>query len=386
MLSNVLRPLLGLLSIGAVVAIVAGAITLFRGGLTDTVPVTVLAGRAGLVMYPDAKVEMRGVTVGRVSAIDERPDGTAAIHLAIRANQVRMIPADVSVDIASTTVFGAKFVQLIPPDRPTRATLAAGQVFDADHVTVEINTVFEQLTQVLGSIEPEKLNETLGAIAAATKGRGQHIGQMLTDLEAFLAKLDPGLPALNTDLAQAPAVVNAYADAAPALLDTAGNAARISETLVAEQHNLDALLTGLIGLSDTGTQVLGDNHAGLASTLRLLVPTTELTDEYRDALNCSMAGLAKLYRLPPARMEGVAISANFQFGTYPYQYPRDLPKVAASGGPQCEVVPVPYEGKPPFVVADVGASPWEHPRRDLELNVDSIQQLLLGIPANGAPR
>ena len=56
----------------------------------------------------------------------------------------------------------------------------AGQVLDAKHVTVEINTVFEQLTSVLSKIEPEKLNETLGAIATALNGRGEKIGQALT--------------------------------------------------------------------------------------------------------------------------------------------------------------------------------------------------------------
>ncbi|MFD0364743.1 MCE family protein [Nocardia sp. GCM10030253] len=386
MISKLLRPLVGVLSIGVIVALVAGAATLFQGGLADTVPVTVLSGRAGLVMYPDAKVQMRGITVGKVTRIDERPDGTAAIALAVDADQLPMIPANVSVDIASTTVFGAKFVQLIPPERAAATSITAGQVFDAGHVTVEINTVFQQLTQVLGRIEPEKLNQTLGAIAAATKGRGDRTGRMLTDLEAFLAQVEPALPALENDLALAPAVVDAYADSAPALLDIAGNVGRISQTVVEEQHNLDALLIGLIGLSDSGTQVLGGNRAALATTLRLLVPTTELTDAYNAALNCSVEGLATLGTLPPAQHEGVAISANFLFGTYPYRYPQDLPKVAASGGPQCSVLPVPYEGRPKFVVADVGANPFERGDQDVKLNVDSLQQILFGILPGGGAR
>ncbi|MEV0248090.1 MCE family protein [Nocardia sp. NPDC050712] len=375
-----------MLSLGILVTLVAGAVALFRGGLADTVPVTVVSERAGLVMYPDAKVQLRGVTIGKVVTIEERPDGTAAIELAIDADQLRLIPADATVDISATTVFGAKFVQFIAPDHPVRTSIAAGHVFDVRQVTVEVNTVFQQLTQVLGRIEPEKLNQTLGAIAAATKGRGEQTGRMLTDLEAFLAQVEPALPALANDLTLAPPVVEAYADAAPALLDLAGNATRISRTVVEEQHNLDALLTGLIGLSDTGTQVLGDNRDALATTLRLLVPTTELTANYEAALRCSVEGLATLNELPPAEHEGVAISANFLFGTYPYRYPQDLPKVAASGGPQCSVLPVPYEGRPKFVVADVGANPFERGDQDVRLNVDSLQQILFGVAPGGAVR
>jgi ABC-type transporter Mla subunit MlaD len=47
----------------AIVAIVALAVGLFRGGFTKTVPVTVISQRAGLVMNPDAKVKMLGVQV-----------------------------------------------------------------------------------------------------------------------------------------------------------------------------------------------------------------------------------------------------------------------------------------------------------------------------------
>ncbi|MGV9408520.1 MCE family protein [Nocardia sp. NPDC003693] len=384
MFSNLLRPLVGLLSIGMIAGAVGGAVTLFEGGLEETVPVTVLAGRAGLVMYPDAKVQMRGVTVGKVAGIEERADGVAVIRLAIDSAQLSRIPANVSVDIASTTVFGAKYVQFIAPDNPSPAALSAGQTFDADHVTVEINTIFQQLTQVLGRIEPEKLNATLGAIATATKGRGQRIGQLLTDLESFLAQLEPALPALDADLTHLPAVAAAYADGAPALVSTAADATTIATTLVEEQQNLDALLTGVIGLSDTGNQVLSDNADSLASTLHLLGPTLSLTNEYREALRCGVTGLAKLDRLPPAEAEGVMISANFLFGTFPYSYPENLPKVAASGGPQCSVVPVPYDSHPPFVVADVGANPYARGQQGITFNSEWLQHLLFGTgAANG---
>lgn len=53
------RPLAGLAMLVAIVLIVAIAVGLFRGDFTETVPLTVMADRAGLVMNPDAKVKMR---------------------------------------------------------------------------------------------------------------------------------------------------------------------------------------------------------------------------------------------------------------------------------------------------------------------------------------
>src|SRR3981189_2311318 len=76
------RPLAGLGMGAAIVLIVAMAVGFFRGDFTETVPLTVMADRAGLVMNPDAKVKMRDILVGRVSSIDVQSVGLAAIHLA----------------------------------------------------------------------------------------------------------------------------------------------------------------------------------------------------------------------------------------------------------------------------------------------------------------
>lgn len=148
-------PLAGLATFVVVGAIVALAIGLFQGSFTKTVPVTVVSPRAGLVMNPEAKVKMRGVQVGKVASIESLSNGEAALHLAMDPSQLRFIPANVRVDITSSTVFGAKFVDLVPPAEPSAQRLRAGQTLDGKHVTVEINTVFQQLTSLLSKIEPE---------------------------------------------------------------------------------------------------------------------------------------------------------------------------------------------------------------------------------------
>ena len=126
------RPLVGLATIVVIAAIFAVTVGLFQGDFTKTVPVTVVSPRAGLVMNPDAKVKMRGVVVGKVDSIRERPDGTAALNLAMQPSQMHFIPANVLVDITSTTVFGAKFVELLPPDNPSPQTLRSGQVLEGN--------------------------------------------------------------------------------------------------------------------------------------------------------------------------------------------------------------------------------------------------------------
>src|ERR1700712_3336142 len=228
--------------------IVAMAIGLFRSSFTKTVAVTVLSPRAGLVMNPDAKVKMHGVQVGKVQSIEVLPDGQAALHLAMDPSQLHMIPANVGVDITSSTVFGAKYVNFEAPDVPARQQLQPGQVLSGQHVLVETNTVFQQLTTLLGKIDPTKLNETLSALSEGLSGRGEQLGKTFTDLDELLAKIEPSLPNLSRDIEAVPPVVNAYADAAPDLISTAKNASTFSDTIVDQEQNLDTLLVSAIGL------------------------------------------------------------------------------------------------------------------------------------------
>jgi ABC-type transporter Mla subunit MlaD len=181
-------------------------------------------------------------------------------------------------------------------------------------------------------------------------------------------------------------VANAYADAAPDLVKTANNATRISQTIVDEQQNLDAFLVSAIGLADIGNDVVGGNRQALTDVLHLLVPTTNLTNEYHQALWCSLAGAAQVVKAPPLQDPGIEITFEIEWGAERYRYPSNLPKVAATGGPQCLELPlVPNDVAPPYVVADVGANPWQYGNQQLLINSDALKQLLYG-PLDGPPR
>ena len=381
------RPLAGLLTVIALAAIVAVAVALFQDSFKNSIPVTVLADRAGLVMNPDAKVKINGAQVGKVESIEALPDGGAALHLAIDPASVDAIPANVSAEITSSTVFGSKFVELISPAAPSPASLQAGTVITGgDNVTVELNTVFEQLVSVLSKVEPAKLNQTLGAFAKSLNGRGDKFGQSLVDLDGALIKLNPALQNLNSVLAISPTVFDAFADASPDLLATIDNTARIGGTVVDEQASLDALLVSAIGLADIGTEVIAENRANLTDAVHLLAPTTDLTNQYNPALTCGLGGLLPLAMGPGLPVPGAVLLQGFFLGRERYRYPDNLPKVAAKGGPQCTDLPnVGYEVRPPYVVTDIGANQAQYGNQGILLNSDGLKQALFG-PLAGPPR
>ena len=381
-------PVAGLLTVLVLVGIVAFSIGMFRGGFGQTVPVTVVSERAGLVMNPQAKVKMRGVQVGQVESIETGPDGKAILHLAMNPGQLKDIPSNVAVDITSSTVFGAKFVQMAAPPNPSSTPLAEGAQVTADHVTVETDTVFQQLTSVLKAVDPVKLNETLAAISGALNGRGEKLGQTITDFDRFLQRINPSVDSINRDLEVAPVALNAYADVAPDLVDVVASTTTLSNTLIDQEKNLDGFLLSAIGLADTGNDVIGTNRQELTDDLRMLVPTTTVLDQYSDNLRCGVQGLNAFVHSPPPDRPGVDVTADFTLGVERYRYPEDLPKVAAKSGSSCkdQMLPIVPNGQvPPFLVADVGANPWKYGNQGVLLNSDALKQALFG-PISGPPR
>ena len=380
------RLIAGVLTVLTVALIFVLAVGLFRDSFKDTVPVTVISDRAGLVMYPEAKVKINGAQVGKVASIESLPDGGAALHLALDPASLGAIPANVGAEIASATVFGSKFVELVPPADPSAGSLSSGAVIRGNKVTVEINTVFQQLVSVLSKVEPAKLNQTLGALSKSLSGRGNKFGQGLVDLDASLTKLNPALDNLSHELGVAPTVFNAVADASPDLMAILDNTARFSGTVTDQQKNLDAFLISAIGLADIGTDVLSANRQPLTDVLHLLVPTTDLTNQYNTALTCGIGGLIPLATGPGAPVPGAVLLQSFFLGRERYRYPDNLPKVAAKGGPQCTDLPnVPYEKRTPFVVADIGANQAQYGNQGILLNSDGLKQALFG-PLAGPPR
>ncbi|MCE5287813.1 MAG: MCE family protein, partial [Nocardiaceae bacterium] len=292
-------------------------------------------------------------------------------------------------EITSSTVFGAKFVQLDAPKDPSPETLRGHQVLQGEHVTVEINTVFQQLVNVLDAVDPAKLNETLGAIAQAFDGRGEKLGQTAVDLNALLAKLEPSLPTLAHEIQTAVPVFTAYADASPDLLQILQSTTDFGNTIVDQQRNLDRMLLSVTGLAQSGNDVIGGNRKALTDTLHVLLPTTDLVSRYRKSLWCGLGGLIPFAKSNP-QFAGIITSSGITLGVERYRYPGDLPKVAASTGGRdyCQELglpEVPPEFVTPLIISDIGTNPTNYGNGGILLNSEGLKNWLFG-PLDGPPR
>lgn len=80
----------------------------------DTVDVKLQTSHIGLQLNRHADVKLRGIIVGEVRSVATDGD-TATVELALKPDQVKEISSQVSARILPKTLFGEKYVALVPP-------------------------------------------------------------------------------------------------------------------------------------------------------------------------------------------------------------------------------------------------------------------------------
>ena len=130
-----------------------------------------------------------------------------------------------------------------------------------------------------------------------------------------------------------------YSAAAHDILTVLDAASTTSKTITENAKALDSLLVDLVGLSDSGINLIGPNKGNLIHRINVLEPTTRLLMKYNPELTCLLVGGSTSGS--PAIIDAVGGhngksfigDAGLLFGTDMYRYPDNLPLNGAKGGP-----------------------------------------------------
>jgi phospholipid/cholesterol/gamma-HCH transport system substrate-binding protein len=350
-----------------VIAISTLTAMLFSGTLRSYEPLTLVSDRAGLVMEDGAKVKLRGVQVGEVTNIGAQTGAAGAVSkltLKIYPEPFKYLPSNLEAEIKSSTAFGAKYVDLIVPADPSPERLKPGSMVRSRNVTVEVNTVFQNLEGVVQSIDPAKLNSILSAIAESARGKGDVIGQAITDSNNVLLAVNPRMPTVKQDWQLFGQTANVYSDAAQNIVSILDSFSTTSKTISNNARALDTLLLSSVGFSNAGMNTIGGNETNLVRAMNILDPTTALLMKYSPTYTCLFQG-AQWFLEHGGRDaiggngKSVIMDAALLAGDDPYRYPDNLPIVNATGGPggrpSCGSLPDPLANFPvKYLVTDTG--------------------------------
>jgi phospholipid/cholesterol/gamma-HCH transport system substrate-binding protein len=341
------------------------SLALYNKQFTPVAMVTLHTDSVGNEMHPGGQVLVRGVQVGEVRSISANGSG-AVLTLAIQPDMVSKLPANVTAVMVPVTLFGERSVDLILPPTPVTARLENGSVIQQDKSrdAIEVETVLNNLLPELTAVQPQNLSVTLTAISQALSGRGTKLGQTLVQLNAYLHRFLPNLPALDNDIRELVQVTRTYSQAAPDIVQALNDFTVVNQTLVQQEANLNALLTTLTQSDQDLTTFLRQNKSNIIGLSSNGLATLKILARYAPEFPCVLRDLVKfepnINRVLGAgsSQPGLHVHVNvlepLGTATAPlgnYVPDKDTPVYGDNTGPHC--YPIPFPG----ISLNDGASP-----------------------------
>ncbi|RYJ00158.1 MAG: MCE family protein, partial [Actinomycetales bacterium] len=216
------------------------------------------------------------------------------ITLAIKPEDIGRIPRDVSAQIIPKTLFGEKFVSLIPDANRGPESLQAGDTITRAKVPIEVEELLNDLYPLLDAVDPANLSYTLSAVAQALDGRGAKLGQTLVKANSYLRDINPEVPQLVDDVIKLGTVSDGYADAMPEIGRLLKNSVTTGNTIVAKRTQLAAFFDEGTRLANTLTRFTKDNGATLEKLASQNADILGISAQYSSAFPCFLGGMATL--------------------------------------------------------------------------------------------
>ncbi|MFF4840272.1 MCE family protein [Streptomyces collinus] len=333
----------GIAFIAVLALLLSLAVAVYRQAFTSVVPITLEADTIGNQLDPRADVKLRGLLVGEVREV--HADGTkATLDIALKPEYVASIPSDVHARLLPKTLFGEKYVDLVPPARSTARSIRAGDVITQDRTKagIELQQLMNDLLPLLRNVRPGDLNATLSAFATALDGRGDRIGDNLTRVDGYLRRLNPHMPSMKEDISRFADVAEVYGDAAPDLMRILRNTVTTSRTIVEKKDQLAAGLRATATVAGTADDFLAENGDRLITLGRVSRPTLELFARYSPEYPCLFQGLVRQEKASENAFRGGEMRITLEVVRPQGAYrPGEEPVYGERSGPNCRGLPHP---------------------------------------------
>jgi phospholipid/cholesterol/gamma-HCH transport system substrate-binding protein len=281
------------LLVPALFALVAGLTGCSMGGGSSQRTATAVFSDVG-DLANGAQVQLADVPVGSVSNI--ALDGDKAKVTLTFDNNVR-IPADVTADIARTTILGDQFVQLNVPKSQTGAGAATAPQLANDAVIAKTSTAadVEQLVEagasVFGAISTTELEQIIAA-------GGQGFTGQAASLKAFLENLDAVTTTYSQHTSEITSAVNGLNSLSSTLAPASGttataldNLSKTVQILADNSQQFENLLQSLDNLSTQGRSLLENYYPQIVTQLQTLAAVSSQVAQHQSDLAALLSAI-----------------------------------------------------------------------------------------------
>lgn len=307
--------------VAIVFALVAAGLVIVLGGGSQRSGTAYFTQTKGLYVGDD--VEMLGVRVGKVTAIQPQP-GQVRVDFTYDADHP--VPADAKAIIMAPSVVPVRNMTLTPVYRGG-PRLPDGGVIPVSRtaVPVEWDDIKQQLNQLTSALGPQGANSNgaltnlLNTSAANLAGQGTAMNDTLRELSEAMATINDGGDDLFATVRNLQVFVDALSSSDAQVVQFNNRLASVASMLSGDSDELDSALRNLDGAFETVTKFLQDNRQSLSDTVKDLQPLSDVLAKDRqklaDTLHFAPTALSNFYNIYDpldGSLNGVLSTANVQ--------------------------------------------------------------------------
>lgn len=356
------RRVLGVAFLIGLASLIGLSVAVYVKTFTPVLRVTLHTGHTGLQLNPYADVKVRGALVGEVREIDS--DGErATLILALDPQAAAHVPANVTARLLPKTLFGEKYVSLVPPEQPSARPIRDGAVIteDRSQTAIELERALDDLLPLLKAVKPDELAVALSAMARGLEGRGERLGSHLAEMGDYLARINQEMPTIREDLRRLANVLQIYDRALPDLVQILRNLTVTATTISEQRTELRSMLAATADVGDETRFFLDRYGARMIQLGEVSVPVTGLWARYSAQFPCLLNGLVRAHETTKGTFETGRLHVTLEIVVDQGRYQKGVDEPKPPGerwraryGPNCWGLPDPPTPFPPWEPPDTG--------------------------------
>jgi len=205
-------------------------------------------------LYENANVTYRGVTVGRVEAVELTDDGVAA---RMRINSSAHVPADVTATVQSMSAVGEQYVDLVPPDGSAgQALLRNGDVIGKDRTAVgqDVAGLLDEADQLVSTLADSRLKELLAETFKAFNGSGPELARLVESARLLVDEANANWPQTEALIDRSAPLLEAQIRSGDDIRAAADGLARLTTELRGADAQFRNVLATVPGTAETAQE------------------------------------------------------------------------------------------------------------------------------------
>ncbi|MFC6403120.1 MCE family protein [Planobispora longispora] len=165
------------ISLAVIVALLATLVVIIRNASTESgTRLSAAFSHAGQGLDPNSPVKIRGITVGGVGSVTLDSAGRAVVTI----DPGVKVPETVTAAIEPTSVFGPKFVDLLPGGGETSGPyLGDGAVITRTRAPVDLSDSLGEAYEGLSAVDPQDITTIVHTLGRGLDGKGPQIREIV---------------------------------------------------------------------------------------------------------------------------------------------------------------------------------------------------------------